>query len=90
MTLNPLRADPSYDVEDGLNLRYRKGGGFDGGRSRGGGRAGLGYRALQNHIRELHRLLGKKTLEAEILREALEVAAGPRCLVPTFAGAGLG
>ncbi len=27
------------------------------------------YRALQNQIRELHRLLGKKTLEAEILRE---------------------
>jgi transposase len=26
----------------------------------------------------LHRLLGKKTLEAEILKEALEVAAGPK------------
>jgi transposase len=26
------------------------------------------YRALQNQIRELHRLLGKKTLEAEILK----------------------
>src|SRR5690349_16174528 len=26
------------------------------------------YRALQSQIRELHRLLGKKTLEAEILR----------------------
>src|SRR5262249_55204393 len=25
------------------------------------------YRALQNQVRELHRLLGKKTLEAEIL-----------------------
>jgi transposase len=36
------------------------------------------YRALQNQIRELQRLLGKKTLEAEILKEALEVAAGPR------------
>jgi transposase len=32
------------------------------------------YRALQNQIRELHRLLGKKTLEAEILKEALEDA----------------
>jgi len=32
------------------------------------------YRALQNQIRELHRLLGKKTLEAEILKEALEHA----------------
>lgn len=31
------------------------------------------YRALQSQIRELHRLLGKKTLEAEILKEALEV-----------------
>ena len=36
------------------------------------------YRALQNHVRELQRLLGKKTLEAEILKEALEVAAGPK------------
>lgn len=35
------------------------------------------YRALQNH-RELHRLLGKKTLEAEILKEALEHAAGSK------------
>jgi transposase len=32
------------------------------------------YRALQEQIRELHRLLGKKTLEAEILREALQHA----------------
>ena len=30
------------------------------------------YRALQSQIRELHRLLWKKTLEAEILKEALE------------------
>jgi transposase len=36
------------------------------------------YRALQNQIRELQRLLGKKTLEAEILKEALEAATGPR------------
>jgi transposase len=36
------------------------------------------YRALQNQIRELQRLLGKKTLEAEILKEALEVAAGSK------------
>ncbi len=36
------------------------------------------YRALQNQIRELQRLLGKKTLEAEVLREALDVAAGPK------------
>src|ERR1700756_3692024 len=28
------------------------------------------YRALQNQVRELQRLLGKKTLEAEILKEA--------------------
>jgi transposase len=32
------------------------------------------YRALQNQVRELHRLLGKKTLEAEILKEASEHA----------------
>ena len=32
------------------------------------------YRALQYQVRELQRLLGKKTLENEILREALELA----------------
>lgn len=32
------------------------------------------YRALQEQIRELHHLLGKKTLEAEILRETLQHA----------------
>ena len=36
------------------------------------------YRALQNQVRELHRLLGKKTLEAEILKETLEHAIGPK------------
>lgn len=36
------------------------------------------YRTLQNQIRELHRLLGKKTLEAEILKEALEHATGSK------------
>jgi transposase len=36
------------------------------------------YRALQNQVRELQRLLGKKTLEAEILKEALEVVTGPK------------
>src|SRR5262249_15889553 len=30
------------------------------------------YRALQNQVRELHRLLGQKTLEAEILKDAAE------------------
>jgi transposase len=32
------------------------------------------YRALRSQIRELQRLLGKKTLENEILREALDLA----------------
>ena len=36
------------------------------------------YRALQNQVRELHRLLGKKTLEAEILKEAFEHATGSK------------
>ena len=36
------------------------------------------YRTLQNQVRELHRLLGKKTLEAEILNEALEHAIGSK------------
>ena len=38
----------------------------------------VGYWALQNQVRELHRLLGKKTLEAEILKEALEHATGSK------------
>ena len=33
------------------------------------------YRAVQSQVRELQRLLGKKTMEAEILREALDVVA---------------
>jgi transposase len=32
------------------------------------------YKVLQHQVRELQRLLGKKTLETEILKEALEVA----------------
>ena len=32
------------------------------------------YRALQHQVRELQRLLGKKTLETEILRDALDLA----------------
>ena len=36
------------------------------------------FRAQQEQIRELQRLLCKKTLEVEILKEALEVAAGPK------------
>jgi transposase len=36
------------------------------------------YRSLQNQVRELQRLLGKKTMEAEILKEALEVSAGSK------------
>ena len=36
------------------------------------------YRSLQGQIRELQRLLGKKTLEVEILKEALEVTSGPK------------
>jgi transposase len=37
-------------------------------------------RALQAQIRELQRLLGKKTLEAEILKEALEIARSKKLL----------
>jgi transposase len=36
------------------------------------------FRAQQEQIRELQRLLGKKTLETEILKEALEAASGPK------------
>ena len=38
------------------------------------------YKALQGQIRELQRLLGKKTLEAEILKEALEATQGKKLL----------
>ena len=51
------------------------GGGADGCQQR---RAGSDYRALQSQVRELQRLLGKKTLEAEILKEALEHATGSK------------
>ena len=36
------------------------------------------FRAQQEQIRELQRLLGKKTLEAEILKEALDVATSSK------------
>ncbi len=36
------------------------------------------YRAAQQQIRELQRLLGKKTLENEILREAVERVTGSK------------
>jgi transposase len=35
------------------------------------------HRGLQRQVRELHRLLGKKTLEVEILKEVLD-QAGPK------------
>ena len=38
------------------------------------------YRGLQHQVRELQRLLGKKTLENEILREALDLVQ-PKALV---------
>ncbi len=39
------------------------------------------YRALQNQVRELPRLLGKKTLKAEVLREALEIVDSKKRLL---------
>ena len=36
------------------------------------------YRVLESQVRELQRLLGKKALEAEILKEALEHATGSK------------
>ena len=38
------------------------------------------YRAAHQQVRELQRLLGKKTLENEILREALERVTAPKKL----------
>src|SRR5215472_2363829 len=50
------------------------------------------YRALHYHVRELQRLLGKKTLENEILREALELAQPKNgcCALPRPRGAARG
>jgi transposase len=39
------------------------------------------HRALQQQVRELHRLLGKKTLEVEILKEILDQAAPKKRLL---------
>jgi transposase len=50
----------------------------DCGRQWRGGCPASDYRALQNQVRELHRLLGKKTLEAEILKEALATGSKKR------------
>ena len=36
------------------------------------------YRALQIQLRDAQRLLGKKTIEAEILKEALDIAGGQK------------
>ena len=36
------------------------------------------YRSLQGQVRELQRLLGKKTMETEILKEALEFSTGSK------------
>ena len=36
------------------------------------------YRSLQSQVKELQRLLGKKTMEGEILKEALEIASGQK------------
>ena len=38
------------------------------------------FKALQQQVRELQRLLGKKTMENEILRDALEIARPKKLL----------
>lgn len=38
------------------------------------------FKALQEQVRELQRLLGKKTMENEILRDALEIARPKKLL----------
>jgi len=38
-------------------------------------------KALKNRIKELERMLGKKTMEAEILKEALEIAREKKLLL---------
>jgi transposase len=43
------------------------------------------YRALQSQVRELQRLLGKKTLEAEILKEATRHGVKKKLQLPPLA-----
>jgi transposase len=45
-------------------------------------------RDLEKRVRELERLLGRKTLEVEILKEALEAARPkkPMSLLPSWSG----
>jgi len=40
--------------------------------------AAAAYSALEAQVRELHRLLGKKTMENELFREAVSLASGPK------------
>ena len=40
----------------------------------------LEVKALNKKVRELERMLGRKTMEAEILREALEVAQSKKLI----------
>jgi transposase len=49
--------------------------------SRRGSGAASEYRALEAQVRELQRLLGKKAMENELLREAVSRAAGPKKLL---------
>jgi transposase len=49
-------------------------------------------RELERRVRDLERLLGRKTMEAEILREALDIARAkkPTLLLPSWGAAGDG
>ena len=49
-------------------------------------------RELERRVRDLERLLGRKTMEVEILREALDVARAkkPTLLLPSWSAAGDG
>jgi transposase len=49
-------------------------------------------RELERRVRDLERLLGRKTMEAEILREALDIARAkkPTLLLPSWSAAGGG
>ena len=48
------------------------------------------HRALQQQVRELHRLLGKKTLEVAILKEVLDQAEPKKRLLLRSSSLGLG
>jgi nicotinamide mononucleotide (NMN) deamidase PncC len=79
MTVSLVAREARRCAQSAVHVAPTGGAGFfDGRRQRRRGRCCFGVSSSANQVRELHRLLGKKTLEAEILKEALEHATGSK------------